>query len=139
MIPASFVRLTSLPLTANGKVDREKLPPAAPENTIQDGTFEAPRSVVEKRAAALLAELLEPERISIHDNFFHLGGHSLLGAQVITRIRDVFEVELSLRMLFDNATVEGLAAEVERLILAKLDTMDADDERVDQACELRAA
>ena len=109
MTPSTFVRVASLPLTPNGKVDRESLPQPTPQNTIADGAFEAARTVVEERVAALLADLLETERIGIHDNFFHLGGHSLLGAQVIARVRDVFEVDLSLRSLFEYPTIAGLA------------------------------
>jgi amino acid adenylation domain-containing protein len=121
MIPSVFVKLDELPLTANGKIDRDRLPKPEAHNTIADGSVEQPRSVVEERVTALLSELLEIKHIGIRDNFFHLGGHSLLGAQVIARVRDVFEVELSLRTIFDNPTVEGISAEIERLILIKLE------------------
>jgi len=120
------VRLAALPLTPNGKIDREHLPEPDAENTITDGEFEAPRSAVEEQVTALLSELLETEQLGVRDNFFHLGGHSLLGAQVITRVRDEFDVELSLRTLFDNPTVEGISAEIERLILQKLDANEND-------------
>jgi amino acid adenylation domain-containing protein len=137
MIPAVFVRLGVLPLTTNGKLDREKLPQPAPENTINDAGGETPRSVVEERVATLLSELLEIDHIGNRDNFFHLGGHSLLGAQVITRVREVFDVDLPLRTLFDNPTVEGISAEIERLILAKLEGIDHDEAQAILARELQ--
>jgi len=124
MVPTTFVRMERLPLTANGKLDRTALPDATMESTIGDDTFEAPRSAVEERVSALLVDLLDVERIGIHDNFFHLGGHSLLGAQVITCVRETFDIELSLRAIFDHPTVEEISAEIERLILAKLDAID---------------
>jgi amino acid adenylation domain-containing protein len=121
MIPSAFIRLDRLPMTANGKLDREALPEPTTENTIPHGEYQAPGTTVEQQVSALLMELLEVERIGIHDNFFHLGGHSLLGAQMITRVRDVFDIELSLKSIFDHPTVEGISAEIERLILLKID------------------
>jgi amino acid adenylation domain-containing protein len=121
MIPSVFVRIDTLPLTANGKVDKERLPEPGVANTVRDGAFETPHSIVEQRVATLLSELLEIKHVGLRDNFFHLGGHSLLGAQVIARVRDLFEVDLPLRTLFDNPTVAGISVEIERLILAKLE------------------
>ncbi len=72
--------------------------------------------------SAILCRLLHLDSLSMEDNFFMLGGHSLLGTQLIARIRDVFGVEITLRVMFDNATVAGISAEIERLILAKLDS-----------------
>jgi len=123
MIPSTFVRLEQLPLNANGKLDRAALPDPAADTAIAGEAFEAPRSEVEERVASLLVDLLEVDRIGIHDNFFHLGGHSLLGAQVITRVRETFDIELSLRAIFDHPTVEAISAEIERLILIKLDAL----------------
>jgi amino acid adenylation domain-containing protein len=124
MIPAIFVRLDSLPLTARGKVDRAALPPPTPANTLRDKAFAAPQRAVEERVAGILAGLLGLEQVGVDDNFFLLGGHSLLGTQVIGRVRDAFGVELPLRALFEHPTVASIAAEVERLILAKLGAMD---------------
>jgi amino acid adenylation domain-containing protein len=123
MVPGTFVHLERLPLTANGKLDRAALADATNESTLKNDTFEEPRSAVEERVSALLTDLLEVDSIGIHDNFFHLGGHSLLGAQVISRVRETFDVELSLRAIFDHPTVEEISAEIERLILAKLDAL----------------
>ena len=82
--------------------------------------------VVEERLAAILCPLMQLENVSVEDNFFMLGGHSLMGTQLIARIRDAFGVEITLRALFDSPTVTGISAEIERLILAKLEQSDGD-------------
>jgi amino acid adenylation domain-containing protein len=116
MLPAVFVRMDALPLTPHGKVDRAALPAPDPMNTLQDQTSEAVRTETEQRVAEILAGLLGLEEIGLDDNFFMLGGHSLLGAQVIARLRDAFGVKMDLRSLFEAPTVTELSAEVERLI-----------------------
>ena len=126
MVPASFVQVDSLPLTANGKIDRAALPTPNTTNTIRDKVFVAPRTLVEERLAAILCPLMQLENVSVEDNFFMLGGHSLMGTQLIARIRDAFGVEITLRALFDSPTVTGISAEIERLILAKLEQSDGD-------------
>jgi amino acid adenylation domain-containing protein len=120
MIPATFVRLNALPLTTNGKVDRAALP-APNGNAVPEDAYVAPRGVVEQRLAELIAPLLHVDRVGANDNFFLLGGHSLLGTQLLTRISESFGVELSLLMIFDHPTLAGMSAEIEKLILAKLD------------------
>ena len=127
MVPAIFVTLEALPLNANGKVDHAALPAPNADNTLRDGTFVAPRTAVEERLAAMLASLLGLDRVSAEDNFFLLGGHSLLGTQLIARIRDAFAVDLSLHALFDGPTVSQLAARVETLLVAKLEAMNDDE------------
>ncbi len=114
MVPATFVALPTLPLTTNGKVDREALPAPDASNMLRDGEVVAPRSEVETELAAVLSTLLGVEQVSVQDNFFLLGGHSLLGTQLSVRVRDVFGVELSLRTLFDAPTIADLATEIER-------------------------
>src|SRR5205814_2961979 len=121
MVPAIFVKLGALPLNPNGKVDRAALPAPNADKTFRDGTFVAPRSPVAERLSTMLASLLDLERVSAGDDFFLLGGHSLLGTQLIARMRDAFGVDLSLRTVFDHPTVAGLAAEVERAIVARLE------------------
>jgi len=124
MIPAAFVQLHSLPFTTNGKVDRAALP-APNGNTLSEEAYVAPRSPVEERLAELIAPLLRVERVGINDHFFLLGGHSLLGTQLLTRISQAFGVELSLLTIFDHPTLGGMSAEIEKLILAKLDATSA--------------
>jgi hypothetical protein len=112
--------LSALPLTTNGKVDRDALP-APNGNALPEDEYIAPRGVVEQRLAELIAPLLHVDRVGVNDNFFLLGGHSLLGTQLLTRISESFGVELSLLMIFDHPTLAGMSAEIEKLILAKLD------------------
>ena len=122
MLPAVFVPLAALPLTASGKVDRARLP--APEDVapLRDPDLVAPRTAVEKRVAALVAELLDVRPIGVADNFFLLGGHSLLGTQLIARLRDAFGVDVPLRTVFDHPTVEDLAAAIEQALLLRMET-----------------
>jgi amino acid adenylation domain-containing protein len=127
MVPAVFVRLESFPLTQNGKVDRAALPAPNPENTLRDEEFTAPRTPVEERLAAMLSTLLGLEQVSVHDNFFMLGGHSLLGTQLISQIRGAFGVELALRTLFESPTIEQLSLEIQRLLLAQVDAMSEEE------------
>ncbi len=127
MVPATFVKLETLPLNPSGKVDRAALPAPNAENTLRDSSFVAPRTPIEERLAAMLALLLDLDRVGVEDNFFLLGGHSLLGTQLIARVRDAFAVELSLRTLFDAPTVSKLSAQIEALLLAKLEAMSEEE------------
>jgi amino acid adenylation domain-containing protein len=127
MVPAVFVRLDNFPLTQNGKVDRAALPAPNSENTLRDEVFTPARTPVEERLSVMLSSLLGLEQVSVHDNFFMLGGHSLLGTQLISQIRGTFAVELALRTLFESPTIEQLAAEVERLVMAQVEAMDEDE------------
>jgi amino acid adenylation domain-containing protein len=118
MVPSSFVWLHQLPLTEHGKIDRDALP--APPDIAGDapaGSRQLRR--VEAATAFVVAELLDIEEIGMDQNFFLLGGHSMLGAQLIVRLNDMFGVEISLKYLFDHPTLAEIAAEVER-------QMDAD-------------
>jgi amino acid adenylation domain-containing protein len=127
MIPATFVRLDALPITPNGKTDYAALPAPDADNTLQNDAFVAPGTLVEERVAAIVAELLHLERVSIDDNFFLLGGHSLLGTQLIARISDAFGLALSLRVLFNAPTVRQLSAEIEQQTLEKLAAMSEEE------------
>lgn len=124
MVPAAFVRLDSLPLKASGKVDRALLPAPNATNTIDDDVYIAPRTAVERRVVSILSELLGIEKVGVNDNFFFLGGHSLLGTQLIARARDSFQVELPLRTVFDRPTAAELSAEIERM--RRTDAISAD-------------
>jgi amino acid adenylation domain-containing protein len=127
MVPSVFVQLVSFPLTRNGKVDRAALPQPTAENTLRDEVFTAPRTPVEERLAVMLSSLLGLEQVSVNDNFFMLGGHSLLGTQLISQIRGTFDVELALRTLFESPTIAQLASEIERLVMAQVDAMTEDE------------
>ena len=114
MIPASFVVLEALPLTANGKVDRRALPTPEADRSGLEEAFVAPRTPVEEALAGIFEEVLGlEERGGIHDDFFELGGHSLLATRVVSRLRDAFQVELPLRRLFEDPTVAGTASRIE--------------------------
>ncbi|MFD2169298.1 amino acid adenylation domain-containing protein [Tumebacillus lipolyticus] len=108
MVPAQFVRLDALPQTANGKVDRKALP--QPVITEGEDEFVQPRTAVETVLAVIFAEALELEQVGVTSNFFALGGHSLLGMQIISQIREVLEVDVAIKALFDAPTVAGLAS-----------------------------
>ncbi|RKH25150.1 condensation domain-containing protein, partial [Corallococcus sicarius] len=110
MVPAAFVLLDALPLTAAGKVHRAALP--APEQKGLTDSYVAPRTPTEELLANLWGDMLGHERVGVQDDFFELGGHSLLAAQLITRIRATFDRELSLNDLFDAPTVAALAAKL---------------------------
>jgi amino acid adenylation domain-containing protein len=114
MVPAAFVVLDALPLTANGKVDRQALPTPGKARPPLFEAFVAPRTPIEELLASIWANVLKVESVGIHDNFFALGGHSLLAVQVISRLRKVFQVDVPLRVLFDAPTVAGLARHVEK-------------------------
>jgi amino acid adenylation domain-containing protein/non-ribosomal peptide synthase protein (TIGR01720 family) len=111
MVPAAFVMLDALPLTSNGKVDRRALP--APDTQALESAHVAPRSPVEEILADVWASVLGVPQIGVDSDFFELGGHSLLVTQVMSRVAQVFDVDLPLRTLFENPTVSGLAAQVE--------------------------
>ncbi|MGC2172943.1 MAG: amino acid adenylation domain-containing protein [Candidatus Sulfotelmatobacter sp.] len=127
MVPSTFVRLEKLPISASGKVDRAALPLPTPENTLEEEIYEAPQTEIQERLANIVAPLLGVSRVGIDDNFFNLGGHSLLGAQMIARISDTFGVELSLLTVFNDPTVRGMSAEIERLIIEKVSAMSEEE------------
>jgi amino acid adenylation domain-containing protein len=127
MIPAAFVRIESLPVTANGKVDRAALPAPSDDNRLSEDNFVAPNGPVQERLAVIVASLLHLEKIGANDNFFFLGGHSLLGTQLIARVSETFGVELPLLQLFDHPTLAEMSDAIETLILAKLETESAGD------------
>lgn len=123
MVPAQFVKLEKLPLTVSGKIDRALLPEPTQENSLCDQNFSAPASTIEKRLATIICSLFHLQTVSRNDNFFLLGGHSLLGAQLIIKIRAEFGVDLALRNLFESPSIAELSNEIERLIVARINLM----------------
>jgi amino acid adenylation domain-containing protein len=113
LVPASFIRVDRLPLTASGKIDRAALPRPKDMTADSETPFVAPRTPTEALLAALWAELLDAPRVGVHHNFFALGGHSLLATQVVSRIRRAFGVDLPLRALFELPTIAELAERLE--------------------------
>ncbi len=119
LVPSRHIELDALPLTQHGKLDRDALP-APVEAVAEQPAGRRPSTRVEVGTAAVVAELLEVDvdELGMDQNFFLLGGHSMLGAQLIVRLESLFDVEISLRYLFDHPTLTAIAAEVERQLAA---------------------
>ena len=109
MVPNTLVQLEHFPLTPNGKIDLSALP----EPSRSEAQFVAPQTPTEARLAAIWSEVLGIPEVGVTDDFLELGGHSLLATQVISRVRDAFDVELSLHWLFDEPTVAGLSEQIQ--------------------------
>jgi acyl carrier protein len=139
LLPSRYVWLDELPLTAHGKIDRDALPrlvetvarpveaSTVEASTVEASTVEASTVDVRGQGAAtateaviapVLTELLDVPEIGSTQNFFLLGGHSMLGAQLIVRLEKLFDVEITLRFLFDHPTLAEIAAEVDRQMAA---------------------
>jgi amino acid adenylation domain-containing protein len=113
MVPSVFVPVDAMPLTPSGKVDRRALP--EPEGTAgQGGGYVAPRSPTEQLLAQAWSELLGVERVGASDGFFGLGGHSLLATRMVSRVREMFGVELPLRAVFEAPVLRDLAGRIDR-------------------------
>lgn len=109
MVPVYFVFLDSFPLNQNGKIERRALPAPSYKDTLAAQEFVAPHAAAEKKLAAIWMELLKVERIGIHDDFFDLGGDSLLAIRLTLLIQEAFGVVLSMDTFFPSATIAGLA------------------------------
>ncbi|MDY7096183.1 MAG: amino acid adenylation domain-containing protein, partial [Acidobacteriota bacterium] len=112
MVPAVFMPLEELPLTVNGKIDRRALP--APDAAERTTGYVAPRTTSEEVVASVWSQVLGVEEVGALDDFFDLGGHSLLATQIVSRLNKALDTRVTLRQLFENPTVEALAATVER-------------------------
>jgi len=109
MIPSQIIRLDEFPLTPNGKIDRQALPHPNHES---HSLYEAPRNNIEQQLTEIWSLIVECEKISIHDNFFDLGGHSILAIKLLNEIQKNFNQELSLTSLFQNPTIAQLAQQL---------------------------
>ena len=116
MLPSVFVFVDALPLTPSGKIDRQALPPADGARGEMAQGFVAPRTEIEELIAQTWENVLKLDRVGIDDNFFDIGGYSILAIQIVSRLREAFNREIGVRALFEKPTVAGLAGEIERLI-----------------------
>ncbi len=113
MIPSALVTLESLPINHNGKVDRAALRQMEGEKLHSEAPFLAPRTPLEEELVEIWRGLLAVEQVGVQDSFFDLGGHSLLTTQLISRLRNAFQIEVSLQTFFEDPTVAGLAQTIE--------------------------
>ncbi|WP_141727921.1 phosphopantetheine-binding protein, partial [Thermogemmatispora onikobensis] len=129
MIPGTFVKLDRLPKNEHGKIDRAHLPRPEEAHILRnDHQAEAGLSnPVEAKIAELAASLLHREHIDLEENFFRLGGNSLLGAQLLLRISEAFGIDLPLQALFRSTSLRALAADVDRLLFEKVESMSDDE------------
>jgi amino acid adenylation domain-containing protein len=130
MLPSAFVFLVQLPLTPNGKVDKKALPAPDIERPELETAFVAPETPTEQRLAEIWTGLLGIDRAGLYDNYFELGGDSLLATQLASQIRKVFEVELPLADLFQHPTLAELSAIIEEAVMTQMETMS--DEEAEQ-------
>ncbi|MEM9588380.1 MAG: phosphopantetheine-binding protein, partial [Planctomycetota bacterium] len=116
MIPARYVLVEEFPKTINGKIDRERLPRAETGSVARNSDYVAPRSALEQRLVALWQDVLNVPEVGIHDDFFFLGGSSLLVAQVVAELTRDLDLELPVRDFFANPTVATSARQIEHLL-----------------------
>src|SRR6185312_2967067 len=112
MMPQRWVLLEQMPLTASGKIDRQRLPAPVIERRV-DAAEEGEWTAAEEMVAGIWSEVLKLSAVARDENFFELGGHSLLATQVVSRVREMFGVEMPLRRLFEEPTVRGLSRSIE--------------------------
>ncbi|MGZ4979414.1 MAG: non-ribosomal peptide synthetase, partial [Methylobacter sp.] len=122
MIPGAFVQLDSMPLSANGKLDRKRLPQPDRAGTAEQA-YVAPRTATEAILAGIWAEVLGVEQVGVEDNFFELGGHSLIATVLLSRIAKHFQLVVPLHAVFATPTVADLAIVIEELLIEKLEAL----------------
>jgi thioesterase domain-containing protein/acyl carrier protein len=112
MIPSAFVFIDAVPLTPNGKVNREALP--APDTGLEDlsANYVAPRNQIEQLLAEIWSEVLDVKHIGVFDHFFELGGHSLSATRLISKVQLKFQIEFPLRMIFIEPTIAGMSRHI---------------------------
>ena len=137
MIPSFFIEMDELPLTQNGKIDRQALPrPDASQRINIDTVFVAPESPVEKQLGTIWSEVLNIDRIGIHDNFFEIGGDLIATIQVMMRVSQQYEIELRPVALFTSPTIAQLAVQIEDMLLAEIEKL-SDEEAELQLSDLK--
>jgi amino acid adenylation domain-containing protein/FkbH-like protein len=114
MVPSYFVFLAAMPMTPNGKIDRKALPAPEARTRAPERSLVVPHTATEEKLAGLWREVLQLKEVSVEDNFFNLGGDSLLAVRVISGIREIFNVEVLLTSLLSGATIRSLARVVDR-------------------------
>jgi amino acid adenylation domain-containing protein len=123
MVPFAFVELKALPTTANGKVDRRALPAPEMQRPTLEAEYVEAQTMTEQSVAAIWQHVLRLERAGIYDDFFQLGGQSILAIQIIQRINQAFEIDLPMRTIFADPTIAGLAVLIEETVLKKLESL----------------
>ena len=124
MIPVQFIRLEAMPLTSNGKVDREALPQPDAIRPVLSNEYQAPRNDIEEMLAGTWSEVLRIDRVGVYDKFIHLGGNSLSAIRLIARINEAFDLDLPINLVFSKPTVASFAAHIETTIVALLEQLD---------------
>jgi amino acid adenylation domain-containing protein len=129
MVPVAYQELTAVPLTANGKVDRQALVVA--DDVVEDDTqaHVVPRTPVEEVVAEVWTKILGVDRVGVHDNFFTLGGDSLMAMRAVVHLREALDIELPMRVLFDSPTLADVAVVVEDQLVTEIENMSEDDAR----------
>ena len=124
MVPSFFIQMDTMPLTPNGKIDRNALPAPDSQLTQSDHPYVAPRTPTEQTVADVWREVLNQDKIGINDNFFDLGGHSLQATRVLTRLSQSAQIDIPLRTFFEHPTVEELALEITQLQVGQENDQD---------------
>jgi amino acid adenylation domain-containing protein len=127
MIPSIFVRLHAIPISANGKIDLSKLPSPTDADVLERTAAREPVSPIEEQMLTIVRALLGNKAISAEDNIFLAGGHSLLGMQLVIRLRNAFGVDVTLRQLFEAPTAARLATLVENILIESVSSMSDDE------------
>jgi acyl carrier protein len=119
MVPEAILILEEMPVTVSGKIDRKRLPLVKDSGRPWGQKFADARTPVEEILVGIFERVLKLDRIGAHDNFFEIGGHSLLAMQITSRVRSAFGVEIGVGSIFEEATPEGLARKIEEAIRAR--------------------
>jgi acyl carrier protein len=127
MVPSEIVVMDDLPKTANGKIDRKALPAPSAYQAKESAFFVAPQSPIEESLAGIWRELLGIDRVGVDDDFFVLGGHSLLATQLISRVRTIFDLEVSLQDFFMAPSIKKMAEVIEEAMFAKTSSSKIDE------------